>query len=55
LTKPSVQAAARPPIAKPSAYRAQYGVIVICRDEKHQRRVYNSLKRAGLACKVVTT
>jgi hypothetical protein len=34
-------------------YREQYGVIVVCRDEAQQRRVYNRLSREGLNCKVV--
>lgn len=36
-------------------YREQYGVIVICRDERHQRAVYELLHTAGMACKVVCT
>ena len=35
-------------------YRQQFGVIVTCKNERHQRRVYNVLTRRGLACKVVT-
>jgi hypothetical protein len=35
-------------------YRQQYGVIVICKNERHQARVYNVLRRRGLDCKVVT-
>lgn len=35
-------------------YREQYGVIVICKNEKHQARTYNVLRRRGLECKVVT-
>jgi len=34
-------------------YRQQYGVIVICDDERHQERVYNRLHARGLKCKVV--
>ena len=34
-------------------YKEQFGVIVICRDERDQRRIYNRLTRQGLACKVV--
>lgn len=37
------------------AYRQQYGVIVICRDEAHQRKVYRQLRAAGHTLKVVTT
>jgi hypothetical protein len=36
-------------------YRSQYGVIVICRDERHQRSVYESLAAKGLKVKVVVT
>lgn len=35
-------------------YRQQYGVIVVCRDECHQERVYTRLQARGLKCKVVT-
>ncbi len=35
-------------------YRQQFGVIVTCKNERHQRRVYNVLTRRGLSCKVVT-
>jgi len=35
-------------------YREQFGVIVICQNERHQARVYNVLRRRGLECKVVT-
>ena len=35
-------------------YRQQFGVIVTCRNERDQQRVYNVLTRRGLACKVVT-
>lgn len=35
-------------------YRQQYGVVVLCKNEKHQARVYNVLRRRGLECKVVT-
>lgn len=46
----------RPPRdPKNPGYREQYGVIVICRDERHQRRVYEALKSDGHAVRVVTT
>jgi hypothetical protein len=32
-------------------YRQQYGVIVVCRDEAEQRRVYERLSRAGHSCR----
>lgn len=34
-------------------YRPRHGVIVICRDELHQRDVYAALKAAGFKLKVV--
>ena len=39
----------------PSAYREQYGVIVICQDEAEQEAVYNQLAAEGFNCKVVVT
>ncbi|MFH2099457.1 MAG: hypothetical protein ABIJ95_08110 [Pseudomonadota bacterium] len=38
-----------------SRYREQYGVIVICGDEKEQKRVYEELSRKGLKTRVVVT
>jgi len=35
-------------------YRQQYGVIVICKDETEQIRIYEELKKQGLTLKVVT-
>jgi hypothetical protein len=35
-------------------YKEQYGVIVMCNDEEHQRKVYEDLKKEGLKLKVVT-
>lgn len=35
-------------------YKEQYGVIVICNDESHQKEVYDNLKKTGLTLKVVT-
>ncbi|WP_202904910.1 hypothetical protein [Marinomonas sp. S3726] len=35
-------------------YREQYGVIVICADEKQQESIFNDLKKQGHKCKVVT-
>jgi hypothetical protein len=34
-------------------YKSQYGVIVICADEKEQERIYNLLKEQGLILKIV--
>ncbi|BAQ44380.1 ParB/Srx family N-terminal domain-containing protein [Methylobacterium aquaticum] len=38
-----------------SAYREQFGVIVMCGSEQEQQRVYEELTAAGRTCKVVTT
>lgn len=38
-----------------SAYREQYGVIVLCADEAEQEIVYNDLRSEGYECKVVAT
>lgn len=35
-------------------YREQYGVTVICRDEDHQRTIYERLHAEGLEVRVVT-
>ena len=42
-------------LKKPSAYREQYGVIVLCDDEAHHRQVYEQLLAQGHRCKVVAT
>lgn len=34
-------------------YKQQYGVVVICTDEKHQAQVYARLGKLGLKLKVV--
>jgi len=34
-------------------YRQQYGVIVICTDERHQARTYVRLQRLGFKLRVV--
>lgn len=36
-------------------YKEQYGVIVICKGEKEQEKVYNRLTDEGFDCKVVST
>ena len=36
-------------------YAEQYGVIVVCNDERHQAQIYDKLKQDGLNCKVVNT
>ena len=38
----------------PKPYTPQYGVIVLCESEAHQEKVYNTLKKKGHKCKVVT-
>ncbi|MDF0606611.1 hypothetical protein HZU77_013255 [Neisseriaceae bacterium TC5R-5] len=35
-------------------YKPQFGVIVICDNESHQKEVFNKLKQAGLKLKVVS-
>ena len=35
-------------------YKEQYGVIVICQDEKEQREIYERLLAQGLTLKIVT-
>ena len=35
-------------------YKPQYGVIVICTDEKEQQAIYERLKAEGLTLKVVS-
>lgn len=40
--------------AKPAfKYKPKFGIVVLCDDERHQRRVYNALRRQGLKLKVV--
>lgn len=34
-------------------YKEQFGVIVICADEKEQESIYEQLRRMGLKLKVV--
>lgn len=36
-------------------YKEQYGVIVMCKDETEQEKVYNKLSEMGYECKVVAT
>jgi hypothetical protein len=36
-------------------YREQFGVIVICTDEEHQKQVYSELKKKHRKVKVVVT
>jgi len=44
----------RPPGKNGFKYREQYGVLVVCRDARHQEQLYNKLKAAGHKLKVVT-
>lgn len=39
---------------KQKQYIAGYAVAVMCRDEKHQREVFDELSRMGLPLKVLT-
>lgn len=34
-------------------YKSQYGVIVICKDEDEQKRIYEELEKKGYKLKVV--
>lgn len=36
-------------------YKQQYGVIVICKDEEDQKKVFEELQKKGHKLKVVTT
>lgn len=35
-------------------YKEQYGVIILCRDERQQRAVYERLRTEGFTLKIVT-
>lgn len=39
---------------KPMTYRPQYGLIVVCEDERDQAKKYDQLRKKGLTVKVVT-
>ena len=45
---------AKPKPAK-GGYREQYGLILICRDEADQRRLYDWLRSSGFEPRVVVT
>lgn len=34
-------------------YKEQYAVVIICKDEKEQEKIYNKLKKQGHNIKVV--
>lgn len=40
---------------KEIAYKEQYGVIVMCKDEEEQEKIYSELLERGYECKVVAT
>ncbi|WP_419348303.1 hypothetical protein [Acinetobacter defluvii] len=35
-------------------YKPQWGVLVVCTNEKHQQSIYEQNKAKGLKCKVVS-
>ena len=37
------------------SYQEQFGVIIMCKDEAHQKKVYEDLSKEGYECKVVAT
>ncbi|PPK63508.1 hypothetical protein V5P93_000437 [Actinokineospora auranticolor] len=43
-------------LAKPEhdQYREKHGVVVVCRDTRHQEQVYTRLRAMGLRCRVVS-
>lgn len=44
-----------PPADKNKGYKQQYGVIIICKDEREQVRVYNRLLQQKFTVRVVVT
>lgn len=42
-------------VEKPNTYQSQYGVIVICESESHQKEIYDELIGRGFSCRVVVT
>jgi hypothetical protein len=42
-------------MSKKFNYKEQHAVVVICKSEKHQQRVYEELKKGGHTLKVVST
>jgi|LSQX01.1.fsa_nt_gb hypothetical protein len=40
---------------KPKCIRSQYGIVIICRDERHQEQVFESVRKLfpGLQIRVV--
>jgi hypothetical protein len=47
----------KPPPSAPARngfnYRQQYGLVIVCRDEQHQARLYERLRKQGHKLKVV--
>ena len=43
-----------PAAATPQTLNASYEVVVKCRDEAHQREIYEQLTQDGLECRVIT-
>lgn len=41
-------------MSKSFTYKEQYGVIVICKTEAEQKKVFEDLQKKGLTLKVVT-
>ncbi|ENX20179.1 hypothetical protein F892_03102 [Acinetobacter vivianii] len=35
-------------------YKPQWGVLIHCKDEKHQQAIYEKNKSKGLKCKVLS-
>lgn len=52
---PAAPAAARGGAGGESHYQEQYGVIIVCRDEAHQRQTFERLVELGYEPKVVVT
>ena len=42
-------------MSKKFKYKEQHAVVVICKSEKHQKSVYEQLKKSGHTLKVVST
>lgn len=45
----------KPPEIKNKGYKQQYGVIIICKDEKQQRLVYEKLLKQKYTLRIVVT
>lgn len=52
---PALRKSSAAPAPKPGfKYKPQFGVVVVCKDERDQERTYTRLQRAGYKLKVVT-